>query len=449
MSAEQPRLLSSLVARAIAVLILAVLVSHGLSMGLYHAELADRLAANQETQLGEKLAAIKDLVETAPESAREAIAHAIGGSSIEAHWDRQSAVPATDGRDARLTESAARLAERIPGLRPDDLRLSYGPDSGPTSNPLLLMVSLKLADGTWVNASTGTHRVPGGGLQSAIVSTILMALAVVPVAVWLLRIAIRPLRVFSKAAERLGNDMNAPPLPEHGPAEVAQTARAFNEMQRRVRKLLADRTAMLAAVSHDLRTPITRLRLRAELLDDTEQQQKIVSDITEMEEMVNSTLAFFRDDAIAEARRPLDLGSLVRTIVDDSVDLGQDVKLERCDACVVDGRPVALKRALVNLVENAVKYGDRARIRLIGEAHDAILTIEDDGPGIPEARKDDVFEPFVRLETSRSRETGGVGLGLALVRSVIRAHDGSVTIENVPGHGLRATVTLPKMPATP
>lgn len=449
MSAEQPRLLSSLVARAIAVLILAVLVSHGLSMGLYHAELADRLAANQETQLGEKLAAIKDLVETAPEIARETIVHAIGGSSIEAHWDRQSAVPASDGRDSRLTESAARLAERIPGLRPDDLRLSYSPDSGPTSDPLILMVSLRLSDGSWVNASTGTHRVPGGGLPSAIVSTILMALAVVPVAVWLLRIAIRPLRVFSKAAERLGNDMNAPPLPEHGPAEVAQTARAFNEMQRRVRKLLADRTAMLAAVSHDLRTPITRLRLRAELLDDTEQQQKIASDIAEMEEMVNSTLAFFRDDAIAEARRPLDLGSLVRTIVDDSVDLGHDVRLERCDSCVVDGRPVALKRALVNLVENAVKYGDRARLRLVGEMQNAVLTIEDDGPGIPEARKDDVFEPFVRLETSRSRETGGVGLGLALVHSVIRAHDGTVVLANVPNHGLRVTVTIPKLPAAP
>jgi two-component system OmpR family sensor kinase len=165
--------------------------------------------------------------------------------------------------------------------------------------------------------------------------------------------------------------------------------------------------------------------------------------------MVNSTLAFFRDDAIAEARRPLDLGSLIRTIVDDSADLGHDVSLERCDACVIDGRPIALKRALVNLVENAVKYGDRARIRLVGEAHDAVLTIEDDGPGIPDARKDDVFEPFVRLETSRSRETGGVGLGLALVRSVIRAHDGSVVLANVPNHGLRVTVTIPRVPVSP
>ncbi len=449
MKAARPRLLSSLVARAIAVLILAVLVSHGLSMGLYHVELADRLAANQEAQLGEKLAAIKGLVEAAPDSAREAIAHAIGGTSIEAHWDRQSAVAVAGDVDPRLRESTARLAERIPGVRLDDLRLSYGAASGSTAEPHFLLISLRLSDGTWVNASVGKFRVPGGGLTSAIVSTVLMALAVVPLAVWLLRIAIRPLRVFSKAAERLGNDMNAPPLPEGGPAEVAQTARAFNEMQRRIRRLLADRTAMLAAVSHDLRTPITRLRLRAELLDDTEQQQKIVSDITEMEEMVNSTLAFFRDDAIAEARRPLDLGSLVRTIVDDAADLGHDVTLERCDACVIDGRPIALKRALVNLVENAVKYGDRARIRLVAEAQIAVLRIEDDGPGIPDARKEDVFEPFVRLETSRSRETGGVGLGLALVRSVISAHDGSVALENMSNHGLCVTVVLPKLLPNP
>lgn len=444
--ATKPPLLSSLVARAVAVLILAVLVSHGLSMGLYHVELADRLAANQEEQLGEKLAAIKDLVESAPEEAREAIVHAIGGPSIEIHWDRQSAVASSASGNARLRELAGRLTERLPGVRVEDLRLSLesdGPDSA--HDPHFYLVSLRLSDGSWVNANVGTHRVPEGGMTSAIASTVLMALAVVPLAIWLLRIAIRPLHVFSKAAERLGNDMNAPPLPERGPAEVAQTARAFNEMQRRIRKLLADRTAMLAAVSHDLRTPITRLRLRAELLDDTEQQQKIVSDIAEMEEMVNSTLAFFRDDAVAEARRPLDLGSLVRTIADDAADLGHDVKLVRCDACAIDGRPIALKRALVNLVENAVKYGDRARIRLVGETEDSVLTIEDDGPGIPESQKDHVFEPFVRLETSRSRETGGVGLGLALVRSVIRAHDGSVALENVTGRGLRVKVTLPKL----
>ncbi len=445
MTANLRKWLSSLVARAIAVLVLAVLVSHSLSMGLYHVELTDRLAETQEAQLAEKLIAIKDLVDAAPEEAREAIAHAIGGSSIEAHWDKQSAVQMLPAKDERLQAATKRLIGRMPGISLDELRLSYGRDADPDDEPHFLLVSLRLSDGSWVNASAGLHHVPGGGLTSAIVSTILMAIAVVPVGVWLLGLAIRPLKAFSKAAERLGNDVNAPPIPESGPTEVTQTARAFNEMQLRIKRLLSDRSAMLAAVSHDLRTPITRLRLRVELLDDTEQQQKMVADIVEMEEMVNSTLAFFRDDAIAEARRPIDLGSLVRTIVNDAMDSGHDIALERCEPCTVDGRPIALKRAFVNLVENAVKYGERARIRLFPDGNDAVLSIEDDGPGIPESRHDDVFEPFVRLEESRSRETGGVGLGLALVRSVVRAHGGSIALANVAGRGLRIVVRLPQV----
>lgn len=436
---------NSLVARAIAVLVLAVLVSHGLSMGLYHVELVDRQIEAHEAQLAEKLVAIRDLVDAAPEESREAIAHAIGGSSIEAHWHRQSAVLITPTGDERLRAAAERLIDRMPGTRPEDLRISYGHDTDPNVGPHFLLVSLRMTDGSWVNATAGVHQAPDGGLTSAIVSTILMAIAVVPVGVWLLGLAIRPLRVFSKAAERLGNDVNAHPIPESGPTEVAQTARAFNEMQQRIKRLLTDRSSMLAAVSHDLRTPITRLRLRAELLDDTEQQQKMVADIVEMEEMVNSTLAFFRDDAIAEVRRPIDLASLVRTIVNDATDFGHDIVLERCDPCTVDGRPIALKRAFVNLVENAVKYGERARVRLFPDGGDALLSIEDDGPGIPDARHEDVFEPFVRLEGSRSRETGGVGLGLALVRSVVRAHGGSVILANADGRGLRVTVRIPQV----
>lgn len=434
----------SLVARAVAVLVLAVFVSHGLSMGLYHVELADRLAESQETQLAEKLVAIKDLVEAAPEESREAIAHAIGGTSIEAHWDRQSAIGSVSGGDGRLIAVFGRLLERMPGTRPEDLRAAYasGVDTGNT--PHFLLVSLRLADGSWVNASAGLQRPAFGGLTSMIVSTVLMAIAVVPVGIWLLQIAIRPLKTFALAAQNLGNDVNAPPVPEVGPTEVARTAQAFNEMQRRIGKLLSDRTAMLAAVSHDLRTPITRLRLRAELLEDGEHQQKIVADILEMEEMVNATLAFFRDDAVAEERRTIDLGALLRTVANDAADAGHDVCLMRCDPCAVEAQPTALKRVLVNLVENAVKYGDRARLALADTSTEAVVTVEDDGPGIPAAQHENVFEPFVRLESSRSRETGGVGLGLSLVRSVIRAHGGTVALENLTPNGLRVVVRLPK-----
>jgi signal transduction histidine kinase len=436
-------LLSSLYARAIAVLVLAVLFSHALSMALYHSDLVERLAETQEDRLAEKLEAMKHLLESAPEDAREAIAHAIGGATIEAHWNRQSAVAGTSGEDGFARAVAARLAGRLAGIGIDEIRVATGAKPDAAAGPRLLLVSMRLSDGTWVNASSGVYQAPGGGLKSAAVSTILMALAVVPVGIWLLRIAIRPLRVFSQAAERLGRDVHAPPVPESGPAEVAQTARAFNDMQKKIGKLLADRTAMVAAVSHDLRTPLTRLRLRAELLDDPEQQAKIVADIVEMETMVNSTMAFFRDDAVAEAVRPVDLASLVRTAVDEWADLGHEVSLLECEAIPILGRPVAMKRALVNLIENATKYGDRARVALVRRPGEAVLTVEDDGPGVPPERLEEVFEPFVRLETSRSRATGGVGLGLALVRSVVLAHGGKVMLENLPGRGLRATMRLP------
>jgi two-component system, OmpR family, sensor kinase len=438
-----PRRLSSLYARAIAVLVLAVLVSHALSMALYHFEFVERLTESQEERLAEKLEAMKHLLESAPEDAREAIAHTIGGATIEAHWHRQNAIAQTPDEDEYARSVAARLTERLAGIGVDDIRVATGAAPDSAAQPRLLLVSMRLSDGTWVNASSGVYHAPGGGLKSALLSTILMALAVVPVGIWLLRLAIRPLRVFSEAADRLGRDVHAPPIPESGPAEVAQTARTFNDMQRKIGKLLADRTTMLAAVSHDLRTPLTRLRLRAELVDDVEQQAKIVADIVEMEAMVDSTLAFFRDDAVAEAKRPIEFASFVRTVVNEWADFGHEVVLLDCVPCAIEGRPVALKRALVNLIENATKYGDRARVSLVRLTDEAVLTIDDDGPGVPRERLEDVFEPFVRLETSRSRTTGGVGLGLALARGVVRSHGGSVALENLDGRGLRATVRLP------
>ncbi|WP_395624333.1 hypothetical protein [Sphingomonas daechungensis] len=170
---------NSLVARAIAVLVLAVLVSHGLSMGLYHVELVDQQIEAQEAQLAEKLVAIRDLVDAAPEESREAISHAIGGSSIEAHWHRQSAVLISSAGDERLRAAAERLIDRMPGTRPEDLRISYGHDTDPNVGPHFLLVSLRMTDGSWVNATAGVHQAPDGGLTSAIVSTILMAIAVI------------------------------------------------------------------------------------------------------------------------------------------------------------------------------------------------------------------------------------------------------------------------------
>jgi signal transduction histidine kinase len=269
---------------------------------------------------------------------------------------------------------------------------------------------------------------------------------VLAVSVWAVRRALQPLAMFAEAADRLGRDMDAPPLADAGPTEVRRAALAFNEMQQRLRAFVRDRTQMLAAMSHDLRTPLTRLRLRAELIEDEDEQRKTIADLDEMRSMIEGTLAFARDEAAAEKTVMLDLAVLLQTVCEAAVDAGDDATYAGPAHAACVGRPTALRRAFANLVDNAVKYGGRARVGLAVGKGELVVTVDDDGPGIPEAERERVFEPFRRLEGSRNRESGGSGLGLALVRAAIGAHGGSVDLANRPEGGLRARVVLPGGP---
>jgi signal transduction histidine kinase len=259
-----------------------------------------------------------------------------------------------------------------------------------------------------------------------------MSLAAAAMILWAVRRLTRPVGALAAAAERLGRDVNAPALPEDGPHEIAVAARAFNTMAGNIRRFVADRTLMLAAIGHDLRTPITRLRLRAELLDDENQRARMLADLAEMEGMIGATLAFARDDAAQEPALPLDLAALVRTVLDEAADSreGAVTAYAGPERMVLPLRPVAMKRALANLVGNALAYGGAARATLSRAPGEVLLLIEDDGPGIPEDQLEQVFEPFRRLEASRNRETGGTGLGLTIARSIIRAHGGDVRLQN-------------------
>jgi signal transduction histidine kinase len=205
-----------------------------------------------------------------------------------------------------------------------------------------------------------------------------------------------------------------------------------------------DRLQMTAAISHDLRTPITRLRLRAELVEDDEQRRKILGDLKHMEDMVDSTLAFAREESSREAATSLDLVSLIEDVCEDQPDVvfNFDQTLGPRISCLC--RPVAIRRCITNLLDNAVKYGGSARVGLVATATTATIRIEDDGPGIPEADLDRVFRPYERLETSRNEETGGTGLGLSIARTTARAHGGVVRLVNRPGGGLTALVELPR-----
>jgi signal transduction histidine kinase len=240
--------------------------------------------------------------------------------------------------------------------------------------------------------------------------------------------------------------VRAPPLPEHGPREVRDAARAFNGMQGRIQRLVADRTQTLAAVSHDLRTPITRLRLRADFVDDEEQRGKMLRDLAEMEAMISSTLAFLGEEAQTEEARVADIAAMLDTICDEMSDAGSDVRFEtKIRPVPMRCRPLALKRAFTNLIDNAVKYGGKARVSLDVCPAELEIDIEDAGPGIPECEQEKVFSPFYRLESSRNRETGGTGLGLTFARSAIRSHGGEIVFANLSQGGFRVTVRLPRV----
>ena len=277
---------------------------------------------------------------------------------------------------------------------------------------------------------------------------LLMTAAAAALTLWAVRRLTAPVRTLAAAAEALGRDVNAPPLPEGGPTEVATAAAAFNTMAARIRRFVQDRTELLTAIGHDLRTPITRMKLRAEFVEDEEQRAKMLADLEELEAMVSATLAFGRDARTTEPVTSLDIVELLRTVLDEAADAWPDradkLSYEGPSHVTMRARPLALKRALANLVANAILYGGGARARLVPPSDGvAVIEIEDDGPGIPPSELERVFEPFHRGEPSRSRETGGVGLGLPIARNIFRAHGGDVTLANRTMGGLKATVTLP------
>lgn len=306
-----------------------------------------------------------------------------------------------------------------------------------------IAVSVRLADGAWLNSET---LLPPPVLLAwtTLVSTLLTALAIAIAVAFSVRRITRPLRELAVASDRLGRGESVEALSERGPEEIAAASRAFNAMQARVKRFVTDRTRMIAAITHDLRTPLTALRLRAEFVDDDETREKIIDAVDEMTRMSAATLRFARDDASQEETRLTDLSALVAAVADDFSDLDEDVAVQAPARLELMVRPVALRRALRNLVENAIRYGQRARIRIAADSAEVRISVDDDGPGIPDDKMEEVFAPFTRLESSRNQETGGVGLGLSTARSIVHAHGGVLTLENRPEGGLCATIRLPR-----
>jgi signal transduction histidine kinase len=303
-------------------------------------------------------------------------------------------------------------------------------------------VAVAQADGRWLVVRPAAGFGLNPWQQRLALWFVISAVAMAPITYIFARRLSAPIKLFADAAERLGRDPRAPPLQVTGSSEITIAARAFNDMQQRLRRYVEDRTAMVGAIAHDLRTPLTRLRFRIENLPD-EQRAKMSADIDQMEEMISAALTFVRDASRPGERTPLELSSLLESLCDEMAETGADTEVEPGDKVVLEGDPMALRRLFSNLLENAVKFGGLARARVFRDASNAVVEIEDDGPGIPPDDTERVFEPFYRREPSRSRQTGGIGLGLAVVRSIARGHGGDVALVNRAGGGLTARVLLP------
>ena len=345
----------------------------------------------------------------------------------------------------------SRPAPRHRASMPQDMlemhRAMHGALEEPIAHGPVPMVSFivetQLDDGQWVLVESLLPQSLFAWPYRLLASLAVLAASVFLVTVVVVRWLTRPLQQLAHAADELGRDMRRAPLPERGPLEVQRAARAFNRMQARILRFLEDRFRILAAVSHDLKTPVTRLRLRAEMLEDARLREKICRDLDEMNQMLQGALDFIRGIETREPTQEVDLNALLESLQDDARESGMSMTMEVPPGVRVAARPLALKRCLSNLLTNAFIYGGGAEVRVEDRGDELHIVVADRGPGIPEQELEHVFEPFYRLEGSRSRQTGGTGLGLSIARNIARAHGGELTLRNRPGGGLEAVLVLP------
>lgn len=308
-----------------------------------------------------------------------------------------------------------------------------------------LEASVQLNSGKWLNLEVVRDSSPLP-LALLFIPVVTILLVFGSTLIVIIRRITQPMKSLVQAADALGRGEEVAPIMAQGPREIRRAIEAFNDMRERLSRSVLDRTRMLASVGHDLRTPITTMRLRAEFIDDEETRSRILASLDEIQHMAEAALAFAREEAAVEPTRMVDLNALVGTVCADQADMRRDVAYEEFGRLPYRCRPHSLTRAVRNLVENAIVHGQSARVRMNGPDQEVWITIEDQGPGIPDLDMGRVFQPFVRLDKSRGQETGGIGLGLAIARSIVRGHGGDILLENRVDGGLAATIQLPRRP---
>jgi signal transduction histidine kinase len=473
----------SLFGRLVAVILAGLLTAQLVTLYINASERDQLLYRSGGMHAAQRVADLANLLDTLAPIERGKVAAVFDGPPLAISFDRPplAADAAGTGSDLRLAMFAAMLRSGLGEDMPTTVALTSGPrdardepalrrrlgrgppsmmgypmmgrpmmEGGPAEFPpggVNFVAQVSLHDGSLVTfdsyLSPEVAAVPLR-LALTLLSSLLLVLVVSLIAV---RWVTVPLRTLGTAAERLGRDLDHPPLAETGPLEVRQAAKAFNTMQRQLARSMSERTRIFTAMSHDLKTPITRLRLRAELLEDEPLRARFTKDLDDMEAMVTQTLEYMRDQAAREPPQPVDINALLESLQTDCQETGGNVEIRGSASAPYNGRPLALRRCLTNLLDNALRYGRRATVVIEDDPATLTLRVQDEGPGIPEDQLEQAFEPFFRGEASRSRDTGGTGLGLGIARNIARAHGGELILQNRAAGGLEAVVTLARQPA--
>jgi signal transduction histidine kinase len=460
----------SLFSRLVLVQLSVLLVALLLSFAIHMHERGEALAQASGMQAAQRIADIVKLLEPLAPAERRRIVQVFsapplaisldqarfnesentGGSARAALFGAMLRRFLGDGRPATVAVSEAQAAI-APAVRMKPGPMAHPPWMAPgaamhfgAQPGFSFLAQVRLEDGALVTFDSRQPAQTASWPYRLLLSLLVLLAGVIAVSLVAVRWATRPLKALADAADELGRNIDRAPMPEKGPLEVARAAHAFNTMQERLARYLRERTATLAAMSHDLKTPLNRLRLRAELLDDSEVKKKISRDLEEMESMVHDTLEFMRGGESAEKARPVDVTALLESLAADAQVTGGKVRIEGAASRPYVGRPQALKRCLANLLDNALKYGSFAALLVEDAADRLVIRVRDRGPGMPEAELERVFEPFYRLEGSRSRDTGGTGLGLSIARKIAQLHGGTLGLRNLEEGGLEAVLTLPR-----
>ncbi|PZQ57370.1 MAG: two-component sensor histidine kinase [Phenylobacterium zucineum] len=441
------RYFDSMAGRIFAVLLVGIVASASLALALADAKRRGDLDRLRLNQVAERTYAFVEQLNRTPDAARGALATE-GGPGV-----RATDVGAAGAPDPGLTRL---LRDRL-GPKADarhvPLSACLGPPSAAAARrvaglrlppPQCWLVTVPLADGEMIRlAADAPPRLTGEGRGADPLYLGILAAAALALAFGVSRIAAQPLNTVARAAASLGRDLDRPQITARGPREVRAAAEAFNSMQSDLKRHVGERTQMLAAIAHDLQTPLTRMRLRLEKVDDTAVRDALIGDVLVMQGLVRDGLELARSEQAIEPMVRLDLVSLLESLVEDAADAGRPVTITRADAADVLARPLALRRCLENLIDNAVKYGDRAEVSAERGLANVTVRIRDHGPGVPADRIEELFLPFVRLEDSRSRDSGGTGLGLAIARRLAVQNGAALSLRNHPRGGLEAELQLP------